>query len=402
MADRAGDNTRYLIYRQLFENHQLPLAYIDLEYLEQNIATVLRQRGDKRIRLASKSMRSVGVLKRLLASDAAFQGVMAFTPREALYLASQGIDDIVLGYPFARQADIRAIAEHAREGRPITQMVDSVEHVDRIEAEAKACGVRLPIWIDLDMATPLPGLHFGSWRSGIAGKRQLKPLLERIIRTPHVVLEGVMGYEAQISGVIDQLPGRAALNRVVRILKAYSARVATLRRRRLVQAIRGTGVALRAVNGGGTGSMKLSGHDASLTEMTIGSALYGPTLFDHYRDYRYQPAVGFALEIVRSPRPGIYTCLGGGYIASGAVGAEKQPTPYLPYGSALDPLEGAGEVQTPVHYAGLVSLALGDPIFFRHAKAGEICEHFPALIGIRQGNIVETFSTYRGDGQCFL
>jgi D-serine deaminase-like pyridoxal phosphate-dependent protein len=94
--------------------------------------------------------------------------------------------------------------------------------------------------------------------------------------------------------------------------------------------------------------------------------------------------------------------LGGGYIASGGAGPDKLPQPYLPPDARLNPLEAAGEVQTPVHYAGDIALGLGDPVFLRHSKAGELCERFTHLLLISNGEVVDEVTTYRGDGQCFL
>jgi D-serine deaminase-like pyridoxal phosphate-dependent protein len=49
-----------------------------------------------------------------------------------------------------------------------------------------------------------------------------------------------------------------------------------------------------------------------------------------------------------------------------------------------------------------VRLGLGDPVVFRHAKAGELCERFDTIVLISQGRIVDRARTYRGDGQCFI
>ena len=107
----------------------------------------------------------------------------------------------------------------------------------------------------------------------------------------------------------------------------------------------------------------------------MGSAFFSPGLFDYYQRFRHLPAAGFAIEITRKPAKSVYTCHGGGWVASGAAGVDKLPTPYLPDGARLTENEGAGEVQTPVIYTGTEQLELGDPIFMRHAKAGELCEH---------------------------
>jgi D-serine deaminase-like pyridoxal phosphate-dependent protein len=252
------------------------------------------------------------------------------------------------------------------------------------------------------MTLALPGLHFGVWRSPLRSAEQAHPIIERIVHSPSVWLDGIMGYEAQIAGVGDHYPGQRLKNALVRQLKRRSAQLAATRRAEVIALAHACGAHPRFVNGGGTGSIATTRLEPAITEITVGSAFYSPGLFDNYRDFHYQPAAGYAVEIVRQPAAGIYTCLGGGYTASGAAGRDKQPQPYLPTGARLDPLEAAGEVQTPIHYRGPERLALGDPIFLRHAKAGELCERFTHLLLVRDGQIVDEVTTYRGDGQCFL
>jgi D-serine deaminase-like pyridoxal phosphate-dependent protein len=98
----------------------------------------------------------------------------------------------------------------------------------------------------------------------------------------------------------------------------------------------------------------------------------------------------------------VATALGGGYLASGAAGPDRAPEPYLPAGLRLDPLEGAGEVQTPLIGAPARPLKLGDRVYMRHAKAGELCERFDSLYLVSGGEIVNQVPTYRGEGRCFL
>ncbi|GHO87432.1 amino acid deaminase/aldolase [Dictyobacter formicarum] len=393
----------YQYYKKALAGRTFPLAYLDLDLLEQNIRAVAARAGGKRIRVASKSVRSVAALKRILAADPCFQGIMCFTAREAVYLASQGFDDLLLGYPTWHEQDISAVAEEIKQGTRITLMIDSVEHITRIEMVASRHEVTIPVCLDLDMALHLPKLHVGVWRSPLCTPDQMQPVLDSIAAAPHVLLDGIMGYEAQVAGVGDNYPKSAAKNAVVRYLKQRSIREAAARRAAAFDLIQSYILPpLRFVNGGGTGSIHTTRAEAAVTEITVGSGFYAPSLFDNYRDFRYQPAAGFALEIVRRATPTIYTCLGGGYIASGAVGRDKLPQPYLPTGARLEPLEGAGEVQTPIHYAGSEVLKPGDPILLRHSKAGELCERFNSLLLISNGAVIDEITTYRGDGQCFL
>jgi D-serine deaminase-like pyridoxal phosphate-dependent protein len=159
---------------------------------------------------------------------------------------------------------------------------------------------------------------------------------------------------------------------------------------------------LPIVNGGGTGSLESTAAEDAVTELSAGSGFYAPVLFDHYSRFSLTPAAGFALPIVRKPSVGVATALGGGYLASGAGDAARLPTPWLPPGLALDPEEGAGEVQTPLLGPPAERLSVGDRVYFRHAKAGELCERFGLLHLIEGGEVVDIVPTYRGEGRTFL
>ncbi len=392
----------YAYYKQVFRGRTMPFAYLDLDLLDQNIRQIAALAAGKRVRLASKSLRSVAVLRRILAADSCFQGSMCYTAQEAVYLAKQGFDDLLIGYPCWHEQDIAAVAQATAAGGRITLMIDSVAHVEQVERAAARYGVRLPLCLDLDMALSVPGLHFGTWRSPIRTPEQARPIIERILASKQVWLDGIMGYEAQIAGVGDHYPGSTLKNTLVRYLKRRSVREVAERRAAIIELINSYQLSLRFVNGGGTGSIATTRLEPGVTEITVGSGFYSPALFDNYRDFRYLPAAGYAIEIVRRPAPNIYTCLGGGYVASGAAGRDKLPLPYLPAGARLNPLEGAGEVQTPIHYDGAEQLAVGDPIFLRHSKAGELCERFTHLLLVSKGAVVDEVTTYRGDGQCFI
>lgn len=392
----------YDYYREVFRGRHMPFAFVDLDLLDQNIRAVAARAAGKHIRLASKSLRCLAMIDRILLADDCFGGVMCYSAQEAAYLASHGLDDLLIGYPAWHEHDITAVAQILAAGKQVTMMVDSLEHVEHIEQVAGRLNARIPLCLEIDMSIDPPGLHFGVWRSALRTPGQARPIIERIMSASHVYLDGLMGYEAQIAGVADNVPGQFAKNELIKRLKHRSAGVDEERRAAILDVVKSYGITPRFVNGGGTGSMATTGAEDAVTEITVGSAFYAPALFDHYRDFRYQPAAAYAIEIVRHPRPDIYTCLGGGYIASGATSREKQPVPYLPSGAKLISLEGAGEVQTPVRYTGPIELGMGDPIFMRHSKAGELCERFTHLLLVSQGKVVDEVPTYRGENLCFV
>jgi D-serine deaminase-like pyridoxal phosphate-dependent protein len=192
-------------------------------------------------------------------------------------------------------------------------------------------------------------------------------------------------------------------------MQTLSARELAVRRAAAVVAVEqaigessSSSSSLEFVNGGGTGSLEMTAAEGAVTEVTAGSGLYGPGLFDAYRAFTPRSAALFALPVVRRPGPGVITALGGGYPASGPADRARLPRPHLPAGLRLDSQEGAGEVQTPLLGAAADTLALGDRVYLRHAKAGELCERFASLYLLEGERIIDEVPTYRGEGQCFL
>ena len=184
-------------------------------------------------------------------------------------------------------------------------------------------------------------------------------------------------------------------------MQRASARELAARRAAVVAAVRDV-APLRFVNGGGTGSLERTAAEDAVTEVAAGSGLFAPTLFDAYRAFRPRPAALFALPVVRRPGPRVATVLGGGYLASGVAGADRLPRPVLPAGLRLDGQEGAGEVQTPVLGEAADALRVGDRVWFRHAKAGELCERFNEVVLVSGREVVAIVPTYRGEGKAFL
>ncbi|HNC14459.1 MAG TPA: amino acid deaminase/aldolase, partial [Solirubrobacterales bacterium] len=159
---------------------------------------------------------------------------------------------------------------------------------------------------------------------------------------------------------------------------------------------------LEFVNGGGTGSLESTSAEEAVTEVAAGSGFFAPAQFDHYSNLSLRPAAGYALPVVRRPEPRVVTALGGGYLASGPPDPGRMPVPWLPEGLEFEKDEGAGEVQTPLVGEAAQELAIGDNVYLRHAKAGELCERFESLILIEGDEIVDEVPTYRGEGQTFL
>ncbi len=382
-----------------------PFAVVDLDALRANAQAMERLAGGKPIRLASKSVRCRALQAQVLAREG-FQGTLAFTLPEALWLIEQeGPQDILVAYP---SADVEALSALARLSieRPqarVTVMVDCIEHVEMIEAAGASERGPVRVCIDIDAGWWALGgrLKIGARRSPLHTSVQARRLAEAIASRGAVRLVGLMAYEGQIAGLGDAPPGRPLRALAIRRLQATSRRELARRRAEIVAEVRALSP-LEFVNGGGTGSLAGTASEAAVTELGAGSGLYGPTLFDAYRAFRPLPAAMFALPVVRRPAAGVATALGGGYLASGPADSARLPRPHLPRGLRLDPMEGAGEVQTPLIGQAASHLRIGDRVWFRHAKAGELCERFEVLHAIEGDAVVDELRTYRGEGRCFL
>jgi D-serine deaminase-like pyridoxal phosphate-dependent protein len=244
-------------------------------------------------------------------------------------------------------------------------------------------------------------MTIGAKRSPLHDPAQVAAFARTVVARPELRLDGLMAYEGQIAGVGDRPPGRPLMRLALPVMQALSARELARRRAEIADAVRAV-APLRFVNGGGTGSIERTAAEPAVTEIAAGSGLFGPALFDAYRAFRPRPAALFALPVVRRPSPRIATALGGGYVASGPAGRDRLPRPFLPAGLRLDRSEGAGEVQTPLLGRGAAGLRIGDRVWFRHAKAGELCERFDVVHLVRGDAIVESVPTYRGERRTFL
>ena len=379
-----------------------PFAVVDLAAFDANAEDLLRRAGGTPVRLASKSVRCRALAGRAL--SAGLQGVLAFTLPEALWLAAAGHDDVVVAYPTVDRAALRELAGRPA-GERVTAMVDAPAHLDAIARACEETGADLPVRVCLDLDTgwrPLGGrVRVGARRSPLRTPEQAVALARDVLARPYLELDGLMLYEAHIAGVGDHPPGRPLAGLAIGVMQRAAARDLAARRAALVAAVQDL-APVRFVNGGGTGSVERTAREPAVTEVAAGSGLFGPTLFDAYRAFRPRPAAFFALPVVRKADPRTATALGGGYPASGAAGRDRLPRPVLPRGLRLDRLEGAGEVQTPLLGPGAAALAIGDRVWLRHAKAGELCERFDRLHLVQGDRIVDTVATYRGEGRCFL
>jgi D-serine deaminase-like pyridoxal phosphate-dependent protein len=377
-----------------------PIMVVDLDAFDANAADLVRRAAGTPVRVASKSLRVPALVARALGVEG-FRGVLALSLREALWLHEQELcGDIVVGYPTVDRGALARLVASPSAAAAVTLMVDCVEHLDLVDSLRSSKAVSVRVAIDIDAGLRVGGQHIGPKRSPLLDTADVVDLARTIASRAGFLLVGVMTYEGQVAGVPDDVPSKRARSLVVRRLKAASVEQLRVRRDEIDHALRQV-ASLEFWNAGGSGSVESSAEDPVVTEVAVGSGLLVPTLFDHYQSFRPRPAAFFGVPVVRRPTPSLATVAGGGFLASGPAGDDRLPLPWAPPGLHLTGLEGAGEAQTPLTGHPAATLQIGDLVWFRHAKSGELFEHTDRVHLLQGTDIVDTVPTYRGTGNVF-
>ena len=229
LARELDTEERKAHYDAIFTGVTPPFAFVDLDAMHANAKAMLAQAGGLPIRIASKSVRSTAVLRRILELDPGFRGVLAFTAPEALHLAAGGFEDIVVAYPTVDRSAIarvaRLTAEDPRRG-PVL-MVDDRPHLDLIEGSIGAGPARVRVCLDVDAGWwPLGGrmARIGPKRSPIHEPGRAARMAAEVAERPGTELAGLMAYEGQIAGVGDRQSGHPLRNAAVRGMQSASER----------------------------------------------------------------------------------------------------------------------------------------------------------------------------------
>src|SRR5699024_5282023 len=75
------------------------------------------------------------------------------------------------------------------------------------------------VWLDIDLTTKYPELHFGVHHSPIKTVKQAINLVSGIIKSLYLKVDGLMAYQEQIAVVIDNNPKIKIKNNIIKKLK---------------------------------------------------------------------------------------------------------------------------------------------------------------------------------------
>ena len=390
-------SSSYETLKNLVKNKKYPLAICDLDAFNQNLEKVglFLRTVKKSLRLCTKSVRVPELVNRVEKEDFV-NGIFTYNSAEALFYAEKyRIKDILMGYPTMSKIDIEELCQAAKvDGVRISVMVDDTKQITLLDEIATKNNVKLDILIEIDVADKLFGRNVGVLRSPIREPEVVVSLARLVSKKSQLHFRGIMGYEAQNASIGDD-------KMLFRYAKKRSRKKVNMWRQNTVDALITAGFHPEVVNGGGSGCFQETATEPSVTEIGIGSLLFKSHIFDTINSLNeFLPSMFFVLQIVRKPRINIATAFSGGYVSSGSVRA--LPISVIPKNLTISKDEGFGEVQTPFIFdPNKIELNLGDPIFCRFGKAGEPLEHFNEILIYSEGELIDSYKTYRGYGKRF-
>ena len=319
-----------------------PLALVDLDAFDRNAHDLTHRHAGRPIRVATKSLRCRYLIERALAMPG-YRGVMCYSLPEALWLHAEGAsDDLLVAYPTVDARALRSLAADDGARRHITIMVDSPAHLDVVDRALGDEHAEIRVCLELDVSWRPLGrrrvIDIGTRRSPLHTADQAVRFARTVIGRTGFRLVGLMGYEGQIAGFPDAPPGHPARARLIRLIQDRSARELGPRRADAVRQIQEL-TSLEFVNGGGTGSLESTAGDASVTELTAGSAWSGrrcstPTPGSP-RHRRCCSRCPWCAGQARTSPP----CSPAG-TSHPARTPDRLPRPYLPEGLSLTGVEG--------------------------------------------------------------
>lgn len=229
-----------------------PLALVDLDQLEANIATMADFFAPlpANLRPHAKTHRAPAVARRQIAAGAV--GITCAKVGMAEAMADGGIDDLYIANQVVPREAIARLVRLADRAK-VTVAVDELGNIADLSAAAAAEGVTLHVVIEIDA---------GMGRCGVQPGSLAVTLAEAITRAPGLRFAGLHSYEGHL---VDN-PDRAARTSGVEAMLGQVLETKAL--------IERAGIAVETVTCGGTGTYDISGVFPGVTEHQSGSYVY--------------------------------------------------------------------------------------------------------------------------------
>lgn len=259
-----------------------PAALVDLDLFEANATRIHRylQEHGKTWRPHAKAHKAPFLAHVQLATGAI--GVTCAKVGEAEIMVAHGVPDVLVANQPGTPAKWARVATLQRDANVIA-CVDDATHVRWAAEAARASGVTIPLFIEVDI---------GMRRAGVTSEQAAIDLAEQITTTDGVRLAGLMGYEGHLPAV------QPRQEKFARCLAALNILVST------VQKVRAAGYDVDIVSSGGTGTFEATAELSELTECEAGGGCLMDRFYRELCEIDLAPALTLRATTISVQQPG--------------------------------------------------------------------------------------------------
>jgi len=339
-----------------------PALLVDLDKLEQNIATMRRviiQEAGIGWRPHTKPIKTPAIAHMLLRAGA--HGVTCAKLGEAEVMAAAGIRDILIANQVVGEQKVARLVHLLRHADVIVA-VDCEAHVKALDAAAQAAGTRLRTVLEVNIAMN---------RAGVEPGEPTVALAKQVAACRGLRFAGLMAWEGgRLAGIPQPDEKRSQITAAVRLITASAERC------------RAAGLPVEIVSCGGTGTYWITAKLPGVTEIQAGGGVFGDV---HYRkDYGvvHEQALTILTTVVSRPTPTRIIC-DAGWKAMAQFPALPQPLGLGEVGSVKLSAEHATiELTTPRTAPGV-----GERVEFVAGYCDSTVFLHDELYGVRAGHL---------------
>jgi D-serine deaminase-like pyridoxal phosphate-dependent protein len=349
-----------------------PLALVDLDRLEANIATMATFFRDRpaHLRPHAKTHRAPAVARLQVAAGA--HGMTCAKVGMAEAMVDGGIDDVYIANQVVSRNAIVRLSALARRAN-VAVAVDDAENIALLSEAAAHFGVRLTVLVEVDA---------GMGRCGARPGVPTLALATAIARASGLDFGGLHAYEGHVVQNEDAVIRKAGTETMLAI---------TMETRDLIEA---AGLPVPTITCGGTGTYNISGVYPGVTEHQAGSYVY---MDPGYRAKLPEFDLAFSIlcTVISRPTPDLVVTDGGLQVLandSGTPAVKNHPDLTCVYLS-----EEHGSFSSP---DGSTTLHVGDVVEVYPGHCCSAANLHDLVYGVRQGAVESIWRvTGRGKSQ---
>lgn len=265
-----------------FTEIDTPSLLLDLTALEANLQTMAGFFASRHCKLRPhfKSHKCTAIARRQMEAGAV--GITCAKLGEAEVVADAGIRDILIANQIVGPLKIQQLIELCRRADAIVA-VDSPDNIRMLSEHAARAGATIRVLVEVDL---------GLGRCGVVPGKPALELAQLAAGLPGLKFEGLQGYEGHCVDLRDEAE---------RTRQAREAMDALVQTRRLIES---SGLAIKIVSGGGTGTYTIAGDYDGVDEVQAGSYAAMDWFYGDIRP-EFKQAMSILTTVISRPKQSV-------------------------------------------------------------------------------------------------